>query len=49
MVPILYPIMLFSKRLDMLSISVTLLQYQGQVLSENSRFISLKELKLWMT
>ena len=40
--------MVFSKRLDMLSVIVTFLQYQRQVLSENFRFISLKESKLWM-
>ena len=34
--------MVFSKRLDMYSVSVILLQYQRQVLYENFRFISLK-------
>ena len=33
--------MVFTKRSDMLSVSAILLQYQGQVLSENFRFISL--------
>ena len=32
-----------SKRLDMKSVSVILLQYQRQVLSENFRFISQKK------
>ena len=41
-VPILKPIMVFSKRLDMQSISAILLQYQRQILSENF-IISLKE------
>ena len=40
---ILKPIMVFSKRLDMQSVSVILLQYQRKVLSENFRFIPLKE------
>ena len=41
-VPILKPIMVFSKRLDMQSISVImiLLQYQRQILSENFIIIS---------
>ena len=41
-VPILKPITVFSKRLDMQSISVILLQYQRRILSENF-IISLKE------
>ena len=40
--------MVFLKRLEMYSVSVILLQYQRQVLSENFRFISLKEQKLPM-
>ena len=35
--------MVFSKRLDMLSVSVILLQYQRQVLSDNFRFIFQKD------
>ena len=31
--------MVFSKRLDMFSVSVILLQYQRQVLTENFRFV----------
>ena len=38
-VPILKPIMVFSKRLDMWSVRVILLQYQRQVLSENFRYL----------
>ena len=35
--------MVFSKRLDMLDVIVILLQNQKQILSENFRFVSLKE------
>ena len=43
MSPFSNPLCFFSKRVDVLSVSVILLQYQRQVLSDNFKFISQKE------